>query len=164
MGRLGQYRTRARAEYPVSYADAVIMTAALRQDMFSQELRLLSERSRDFSWLAGLYYAHTGDTEAYRVTAQHIPANSNEPLDLSNSTITEQSQLGAFGEVRVRFLRRLTLALGARLERERYDSHTTVPVPGPFQAHSDQTLFAPSVSLFYEPGSGQMYYFSASRG
>jgi outer membrane receptor protein involved in Fe transport len=150
-------------EYPSSYNDAVITSAALRQDMFSQELRLLSKHDANPSWLAGLYYAHTGDTEAYRVTAQHIPANNDLPLDLANSTTTEQSQLGAFGEVRVRFLGRLTLAAGARIERERYDSQAPGP-PEAFVGHSDQTMLAPSLSLFYEADSNQVYYFSTSRG
>jgi outer membrane receptor protein involved in Fe transport len=160
-------------EYPKSYNDAVITSATLRQEMFSQELRLLSSRYDNPSWLAGLYYAHIGDTEAYRVTGQHIPLFGNQPLDTTNSTTTEQSQLGAFGEVRVRFLRHLTLAAGARLEREQYDSRTPgqvdpqlvgVPLPGPFLAHSDHTLLAPSLSLFYEAGGGQVYYLSTSRG
>jgi outer membrane receptor protein involved in Fe transport len=160
-------------EYPLNYNDAVITSVALRQSEFSQELRLLSSSDVNPSWLAGLYYAHIGDTEAYRVTGQHIPAFGNLPLDATNSTTTEQSQLGAFGELRVRFLGRLTLAAGARLEREQYDSRTTgqydpnpniPPGPGPFLAHSDHTLLAPSASLFYEAATGQVYYLSASRG
>ena len=159
-------------EYPTSYGDAVITTAALRQEMFSQELRLLSPRASNLNWIAGLYYAHTGDTEAYQVSAQHIPRFGDLPLDASNSTTTEQAQLAAFGEVRLRFLGRLTLAAGARLERERYDSRTpgqydpnpNIPGPGPFLLRSDHTLLAPSLSLFYEAGSGQVYYFSTARG
>lgn len=147
--------------YPASYRDAVITTAALRQSLFSQELRLLSPvTDHSLTWMAGAYYSRTSDTEAYRVTGQHIPILDDQPLDASNSTTTEQTQLGAFGEVHQRLLAQLTLAAGVRVEWQQYDSHAGPPL---FHATWSETLVAPTASLFYEAG-GALYNLTVSRG
>ncbi|HVH83357.1 MAG TPA: TonB-dependent receptor [Steroidobacteraceae bacterium] len=148
--------------FPSSYANAVVTYTRLRQDLFSQELRLRSAHSDSpLTWLAGLAYSNTRDTESYRVVGQYIPVLAG-PLDSSNSTTTAQHQLAGYGLVERLLLRHFTLSAGLRLEYDEYDSSSlAAPV---FQGTEHHTLVVPRLSLSYESGGHDVGYVSAARG
>lgn len=148
--------------YPASYANAVVTYTRLRQNLFSEELRLTSPHSdTPLTWLAGLAYSNTRDTEAYHVVGQYIPVLVG-PLDSTNSTTTAQNQLAGYGLVERLLLRHLTLSAGLRLEYDDYDSHSVAaPV---FRATEHQTLAVPRLSVSYESGGHDVWYLSAARG
>jgi len=157
--------------FPASYSDLVTTYTQLRQDMFSQELRLVSASRKDaLTWNAGLSYVNTHDTEAYRVVADFIP-NLNSPLDFPASTTTVPQRLAAYGQV-ARSFGRYTVRAALRIEHDWYESDTptTTGVPAlylpqlAFHGAASATLAIPALSLFYQPASDSLYYLSASKG
>jgi len=163
--------------YPVSYDNAVTTYTALRQNVFSQELRLTSpEADHPTSWTAGLSYYTTRDTETYHVVAQSIPLFHGSPLDKYNSTTATETRFAGFGLVSYRVARRWTLGAGLRVEHEQYDASQAVPetpitpitppvptVPGP-RASAGETVVAPKFSITYESDRQDQYYLLAARG
>jgi outer membrane receptor protein involved in Fe transport len=148
--------------YPSSYANAVVTYTRLRQNLFSEELRLTSPHSDSpLTWLAGLAYSNTRDSEAYHVVGQYIPLLGG-PLDSSNSTTTAQNQLAGYGLLERRVLQHFTLSAGLRLEYDEYDSRSlAAPV---FQGNEHGTLVVPRLSLSYESGRHDVWFVSAARG
>lgn len=148
--------------YPVTYSNAVTTYTALRQSVFSQEVRLTSPDSDSrSSWTAGVSYYRTRDSERYRVVAEKIPANNNLPLDAANSTGTVQTQFAGYGQVSHRISEHFTLSTGLRVEHEEYDSAQVV---NPIRASASETLVAPKFSLDYETGNRNLFYFLAAKG
>jgi len=147
--------------YPASYSNLVTTYTRLRQSMFSQELRLASPIDTAlFTWNAGISYADTRDTEAYRVTGQYVPILGG-PLDLSASTTTTPERLAAYGQLS-RTFGRFTLRAALRIEHEQYESST--PPPLAFQGSANATLGIPALSLFYMSDKETLYYVSAAKG
>jgi outer membrane receptor protein involved in Fe transport len=157
--------------FPVSYDNLVMTYTQLRQDMFSQELRLVSPiRSDALTWNAGISYVNTHATEAYRVVGDFIP-NLNSPLDFPASTTTIPQRLAAYGQV-ARTFGRFTARAALRVEHDWYESNTppTTGVPAAylpqlaFHATASTTLAIPAFSVFYQPGADSLYYVSVSKG
>src|SRR5262249_28363703 len=111
--------------------DLVTTYTQLRQNMFSQELRLVSPISDDgITWNAGISYLNTHDTEAYRVVSNFIPIFGS-PLDYPASTTTVPQRLAAYGQV-ARTFGRFTVRAAFRIEHDWYESDTpptTTTVP-----------------------------------
>jgi outer membrane receptor protein involved in Fe transport len=160
--------------FPVSYSNLVTTSTQLRQDMFSQELRLVSPIRKDaLTWNAGISYVNTHDTEAYRVVGDYIP-NLQGPLDLAASTTTIPQRLAAYGQL-ARTFGHYTVRAALRVEHDWYESDTPswsgipsppplVPFHGTFHASASETLAIPAFSLFYQPAVDSLYYASVSKG
>jgi outer membrane receptor for Fe3+-dicitrate len=155
--------------FPVSYSNLVATYTQLRQDMFSQELRLVSPiRKEALTWNAGISYVNTRDTEAYRVVGEFIP-RFGSPLDLAASTTTVPQRLAAFGQVS-RTFGRTTVRAALRIEHDQYESNTPPsvgipPYPLAFHGTASATLGIPAFSVFYTPeGEERLYYASVSKG
>src|SRR6266478_368646 len=147
--------------YPLSYSNAVTTYTAVRQNVFSQEVRLTSHDSGSrSSWTAGISYYRTRDTERHRVVAEFIP-RLDGPLDSSNSTTTVQTQFAGYGQVSHRITEHFTLSVGVRVEHEEYDSSQVVDV---MRARASETLSAPKFSLAYETDERSLLYFLAAKG
>lgn len=166
------------AAFPVSADNLVATDTALRQSVFSQELRLSSkEDGRPTTWTAGASFYRTRDIEAYHVTAAaiRIPVapgvEYSGPLDAYNSTPTVQTQLGVFGKLAQRLSQHFILEGGLRVERARYEAYQTepsVPVtsPGPplNEVSGHNTVWVPRASLTYESDRDHQFYLLAARG
>ena len=157
--------------YPVSYANAVTTLTALRQSVFSQELRL---SARDLTW--GLSYYRTHDTERYHVVGASIPLFGGAPLDASNTTTTVETRFAGFAEISKKVLSHFTFGVGLRLEHEKYEAAEaesaqtelapygiSQPSP-PLHADGHETIVAPKLTLLYQSGRHDHYYLIAARG
>ena len=169
----GGWGIPGKPAYPVSYDNAVTTFTALRQSVFSQELRLSAPAGDSpTNWTVGLSYYRTRDDEAYHVVAANIPRFGGLPLDASNSTATVETQLAAFGQLS-RTVDHFTFGAGLRVEHEDYDAAQALPVaimplppqPAPaMQAHDTETIAAPKFSLAYESDRHDQYYLLAAKG
>jgi hypothetical protein len=156
--------------YPLP-GNLVTTYTQLRQDMFSQELRLVSPIRRDaLTWNAGISYVNTHDTEAYRVVSDFIP-NLRSPLDFPASTTTVPQRLAAYGQV-ARTFGRFTVRAAFRIEHDWYESDTPPTAGSPalyvpqlaFHGTASATLGIPAFSFFYQPAADSLYYLTASKG
>ncbi len=165
------------AAFPYHPEDLVETDTALRQSVFSQELRLSSkDDGRRTTWTVGASYYRTRDLEEYHVTAANVTVQSpygtyTGPLDAYNSTPTVQTQYGLFGKLSDRLARHFILEAGLRLEHEAYEAYQTEPPlpvtsPGPplNQVSARNTVAAPRASLTYESDRDHQYYLLAARG
>ncbi|MBS0579173.1 MAG: TonB-dependent receptor [Proteobacteria bacterium] len=166
--------------FPTEPGNVVATTTALRQSVFSQEIRVSSpEDGSATTWTAGLSYYRTEDLEAYRVTAAaiRIPLAPGieyaGPLDAANSTPMLQTQLGLFARASHWLSQHFKLDGGLRLEREDYEAYQTEPVafvtvPAPptryHPASGRNTVAAPRLSLVYASDRDHQYYVLAARG
>ena len=147
--------------YPVSYDNLVTTYTRLRQNMFQQELRLVSPiREAGVTWNAGVAYVNTHDTEAYRVVGQYVPIVGG-PLDLPGSTTTVEDRFAFYGQLS-ETLRRITLRAALRVERDQYQASS--PPPLSFSGSAQATLAIPAFSVFYKAGTDSLYYVSTSKG
>jgi iron complex outermembrane recepter protein len=157
--------------YPVSYANAVTTSTALRQSVLSQELRL---STRDLTW--GVSYYRTHNIERYHVVGASIPLFNGAPLDASNATTTVQTRFAVFAEISKRIFPHFTAGAGLRVEHEKYDAAEdesaqtelapygiAQPSP-PLHANGHETIIAPKLTLLYQSGRHDRYYLLAARG
>jgi iron complex outermembrane receptor protein len=103
------------------YANAKADPVWLDQTVLSQELRLTSsDRTARLSWIAGASYIHARDEESEDIATSALADGG--ALNGKQLVDRVRSQVGAYAEVDLRLRQRLTASVGARVERDSYDS------------------------------------------
>jgi iron complex outermembrane receptor protein len=151
------------------YANAKADPVWLDQTVLSQELRLASsDRTARLSWIVGASYVH---------------AHYEESQDIANSALADggalngkqlvdrvRSQAGAYVEVDLRLQQRLTASVGARVERDSYDSFQQVEPISPlvgeqnFSISGAATPVTPRFNLAYQADANGLYYATVAKG
>ncbi len=177
----GGWQPAPYGAFPTSPDEVVTTYTALRQSVFSQELRLSSrEPAGGTTWIAGLSYYRTRDLEGYHVTGGAITIEPEPglfysgPLNAYNSTPTVQTQFGVFGKLSRPLSEHFILGAGMRVEHQEYEGHQTEPVwppvtppdavPPQNPVSGRNTLVAPRVSITYKSTQDEQYYLLAARG
>jgi outer membrane receptor protein involved in Fe transport len=134
-------------------------------ELFSQELRLVSNDTGAFEWLVGLYFS----SEKY----DEVGGLANDFVTFfAQDLVTEVDTYAAFGEVGYAFTDRLSLTAGARVSRYEVDSEITAqtidfltfqPIITTNNVDFNETDVSPRVALNYELDSASLYV-QASRG
>jgi iron complex outermembrane receptor protein len=151
------------------YANAKADPVWLDQTVLSQGLRLASsDRTARLSWIVGTSYVH---------------AHYDENQDIANSALADggalngkqlvnrfRSQLGAYVEVDLRLRQRLTASLGARIERDSYDSFQQVEAISSlvgeqnFSISGAATPVTPRFNLAYQSDANSLFYATLAKG
>lgn len=151
------------------YTNAKADPVWLDQTVLSQELRLASsDRTARLSWIVGASYVH---------------AHYEESQDIANSALADggalngkqlvdrvRSQVGAYVEVDLRLRQRLTASVGARVERDSYDSFQQVEPISPlvgeqnFSISGAATPVTPRFNLAYQADANSLYYATVAKG
>ena len=150
--------------------------ASIKQ--FTQELRLTSDASYDFRYVAGLYFYHREyDNDFFRIIDFYgvglAPAPGLVQSSLIKSEKTEQQSYAAFGQATWGITDNMRLSLGARYNYEKIEGKEEVSnVPGTIQEGTagtyvgDDTDSAWSWRIIgeYDLTSSAMVYASVARG
>jgi len=151
------------------YANAKADPVGLELNVLSQELRLASsDRTARLSWIVGASYIH---------------AHYEENQDIANSALADggalngkqrvdrvRSQVGAYVQVDLRLRQRLTASIGARVERDSYDSFQQVEPISPlvgeqnFSISGAATPVTPRFNLAYQADANSLYYATVAKG
>jgi outer membrane receptor protein involved in Fe transport len=165
--------------FPTSPDNLVATYTALRQSVFSQELRLSPDPHGGTTWTAGASFYKTRDLEGYHVTGQNVTVERAPnvfyvgPLDAYNSTPTVQTQFGLYGELTQKLAKHFGVDLGLRLEYEEYEGYQTEqvafitpsePVPPQNSVSGRNTVLVPRIKLTYTSTADEQYYLLAARG
>jgi len=124
-----------------------------KQRVFSQEVRLASaDSAAALTWVAGMLYSN----ERLRLVS-HVDA-----LDAREDTVTDRTQLAAFGQIDLKMTKHLTASAGVRIERVKSNSITQ----GPPVSHAEvaETWLAPRFEMSYEADGEDLYYLSVAKG
>src|SRR5690606_20065089 len=99
-------------------------TNTFAEEMFSEELRFVSNFDGPLNFVAGAYYRDRDLTMDRRLVLPEFPAVSTPPTDVGqlNLTQTESSQVSAFAEFTLSVTDRLRLIAGARYVDDTYTS------------------------------------------
>ena len=162
--------------------------AAVDAYTVTQELRL-SGKSRDFDWVAGLYYLHI-DTMSQN--GLKFPVGSvvpGAPFDVASDAHLKTDSYSAFGQAEWRFAPRFAFIAGARVIQEQKDYvfsqglyftqdsrqiEVGTPVPigpvftatgaVPFRNTRGETLWAGKLQLEFHPVDKLLLYAGVNRG
>jgi iron complex outermembrane receptor protein len=164
----------------------IISDPKVRDDQFTEEVRLTSPGDPRFTWTVGAFFLHGRraylQTVAFDATPgtflQFLGAHGN-PCCLpyaapfvrySNQHVTVDDE-AVFGEATYAFTRTLKLALGGRFSSESKAGHTEVfdtsgvdpaLASGPYAKRWNS--FTPKALLSFEPASNFLAYVSATNG
>ena len=119
--------------------------------LFNQEVRLSSKASQYFSWLAGLSYLSAMSRINGRIGPE---AATSTAIETARQQVDE---LAAFGEVSLALFPAITATAGLRA----FYSHIADErrgVPEAQQLRTKKTGLTPSLSLAWQPATGQNYY------
>jgi outer membrane receptor protein involved in Fe transport len=151
------------------YANATADPVLLDQTVLSQQLRLASsDRKARLSWIVGASYVH---------------AHYDENQDIANSALADggalngkqlvdrvRSQVGAYVDVDLRLGPRLTASVGARVERDSYESFQQVqPISSlvgeqEFSISGAATPVTPRFNLAFQADANSLYYATVAEG
>jgi len=148
------------------------------QRNWTQELRLQSnDETARFVWTAGLFYQHARETTRQRVYDPAVQASIGLPADFGAGYIYEEDprigvdeQVAAFGQVDIRLLDPLTLTIGLRYARAKFEGQAHYPetvVAGPeFDSTGSEVEHpvTPKVGLTYRFDRDNLVYFTAAKG
>ena len=159
----------AVSSYFDQYGDTVVSTGGfppsalafhfgLKQQMFSQELRLTSAApDATLTWVAGALFS--SDHTRHPETDTEVPSGIIDP---GNTLAIRHSQLAAFGQIGWRVSKRLTATAGLRIGRSRYDSATEAPAD--FSAQAADTWTTPRFVLSWQAAERNLLYLTAAQG
>jgi len=140
--------------------------AELKQNQFSQELRLTSPKGAFVDYVAGLFYFNTNvDTDS----TQLQPASSARLVNrLVNVTATTEN-LAAFGQANLNFTPDFRAIVGARVLKENYEAgkRRFDPVTGASDsaaAEKDDTAFLWRLGLQYDFSRDVNVFATVTRG
>lgn len=143
---------------------------------FSQELRLTSDESWAFKWIAGLYYSKDSIDLLQRLQSNDfLPLLTGLPPPIAawQDFSQETQSIAAFGQVEIPFGERVSLTGGLRYTHEEKDfaggSTFVVDAIGRIPlASTDDSIEADDVSgkvgLNFKPSAAWLLYVSASKG
>jgi iron complex outermembrane recepter protein len=141
---------------PPNRTYAVAWDAALKQEMFFQEVRLTSADSKSrLEWMAGTLYSHEH---------MHFPQREvqNGLTDFADAISVTKSQIAGFGQIALRITKRLTATAGVRIGRSNYGYDTQTP-PTSAGAAAD-TWVTPRFVLSYQMNEQDLLYLTAAKG
>jgi iron complex outermembrane receptor protein len=153
-------------------ANALVFDTDEKDRLFSQELRLASDSTGPFKWLAGLYFYRANQTERFTVPSGPDFAI----LPLRNVVRTDLMQLrttsyAAFTQLNYNFTERLALIVGARFTRDeksdkRTVSSTAIGSLQNYQVHPSKSwnAFTPAITVQYDFDRDAMLYASFKKG
>lgn len=141
-----------------------------RTRMFSQELRLTSDRNSRLQWILGGFYLKQDVDVTFRRTIDGLGAAKGYPSDLL-SLLTVQpltKELAVFGEGSYAFSDRLTATVGARWFQNtlRFASDRTgflEGVPTPLRRKTESSI-TPKFAISYEATENVRIYAQAAMG
>lgn len=170
----GGYGDPRGDEFPTSYADAGRQPASVRQEIFTQEVRLASDNPDAMvSWLVGAFYSHARQDDEVNVFSPALAAlNGLTPDDtlLYSASRAIDTQAAIFGQIDVRLTDKVTANIGLRAAWNRADikqysgGYYNDGVPPVSGAVKEETPLTPKLGLTYKPDERNMYYASISRG
>ena len=151
------------------YANAKADPVWLDQTVLSQELRLTSsDRTARLSWIAGASYVHAHYEERQDIATSALADGG--ALNGKQLVDRVRSQVGAYVEVDLRLRQRLTASVGARVERDSYDSFQQVePISSlvgeqNFSISGAATPVTPRFNLAYQADANSLYYATVAKG
>ena len=141
----------------------------LDQTVLSQELRLASlDRTARLSWIVGASYVHAHYKESQDIATSALADGG--ALNGKQLVDRVRSQVGAYGEVELRLRQRLRASVGARVERDSYDSFQQVePISSlvgeqNFSISGASTPVTPRFNLAYQADANSLYYATVAKG
>ena len=143
---------------PASPADALALPVDFTQRVFSQEIRLTSAKTRNsaLSWIAGAFYS----SERKRQASRLVPAGG--PVENSQTSVVDQSELEGFGQIGLQMTNRLTASGGLRVGRTVSDAVTEAPPI--FRPRVAETSVTPRFELLYQSAADSLWYLTAAKG
>ncbi len=151
------------------YANAKADPLWLDQTVLSQELRLASsDRTARLSWIVGASYVHAHYEESQDIATSALADGG--ALNGKQLVDRVRSQVGAYVEVDLRLRQRLTASVGARVERDSYDSFQQVePISSlvgeqNFSISGAATPVTPRFNLAYQADANNLYYATVAKG
>ena len=151
------------------YANAKADPVWLDQTVLSQELRLASsDRMARLSWIVGATYVHAHYEESQDIATSALADGG--ALNGKQLVDRVRSQAGAYVEVDLRLRQRLTVSVGARVERDSYDSFQQVePISSlvgeqNFSISGAATPVTPRFNLAYQADASSLYYATVAKG
>jgi outer membrane receptor protein involved in Fe transport len=146
--------------FPVdSHTDAAAWYSALHQRVFQEEVRLTSlDPNATFTWVAGTLFSSEHARGPDRFVAAGVP-------DAIDATVTDQTELAAFGQIALRVTKRLTASAGLRIGHSSYDSrYDSIPASPPFHAAAADTWMTPRFVLSHQVDAHNLLYLTAAKG
>ncbi len=151
------------------YANAKADPVWLDQTVLSQELRLASsDRTARLRWIVGASYVHAHYEESQDIATSALADGG--ALNGKQLVDRVRSQAGAYVEVDLRLRQRLTASVGARVERDSYDSFQQVePISSlvgqqNFSISGAATPVTPRFNLAYQADANSLYYATVAKG
>ena len=151
------------------YANAKADPVWLDQTVLSQELRVSSsDRTARLNWIVGASYIHAHYKENEDISTSALADGG--ALNGKQLVDRVRSQIGAYLEVDLRLLKRLTASVGARVERDSYDSFQQVePISSlvgeqNFSISGAATPVTPRFNLAYQADANSLYYATVAKG
>jgi TonB dependent receptor len=136
---------------PASPAVAAAAYFGLEQQMYTGEVRLTStDPDASLTWVAGTF-----------ASREHAHLSERDPDSITEATVTDQSQLMAFGQIDLKLTRRLTASIGSRVGRSRYESFNELL---PFRARASDTWMAPRFGLSWQGDEHGLFYLTVAKG
>ncbi len=152
----------------------------LKNERFSNEVRLTSKSGSRFSWIVGAFYendrtstlsnSHINDyenTPSYASVAAYLPA----PTDVyfRQAVTYDRSQIAVFGEFSYEITDQLTATIGGRYFKAHNNGHiyTEIPEALPIEdslLHAPQNGETPKVELSYKLSPTALFYALYSEG
>jgi len=151
------------------YANAKADPVWLDQTVLSQEFRLASsDQTARLSWIVGASYVHAHYEESQDIATSALADGG--ALNGKQLVDRVRSQIGAYAEVDLRLLQRLTASVGVRVERDSYDSLQRVePISAlvgeqNFSINGAATPVTPRFNLAYQAHPNSLYYATVTKG
>jgi outer membrane receptor protein involved in Fe transport len=138
-----------------------------RANVFSEEIRVASNKGQNFNWVAGAYLAHEKLNEKFYSDFQDVWGAA------ARTTYSQQADTYAiFGQSDTRLARPLKLVTGLRYEREerKLEDFSTSwvgaasPLTGPASRSQSSNALTGKLGLEYELAKNALLYASISRG
>ena len=135
----------------LTFRDVSTSTIAQEQDLFTQEIRLESDRDTDVRWNAGIFYLNK-DNDGAALRTFPVPTAIGVFPEAQNTRFSvEEESFSLFGNVDWDVNDRLTVDVGGRLHYteaslDRSKTSFVIPIPDAVQSsESEGWYFSPSV-------------------
>ncbi len=139
------------ADLDLTFRDVSTSTIAQEQDLFTQEIRLESDRDKDVRWNAGIFYLNK-DNDGAALRTFPVPTMFGVFPETQNTRFSvEEESFSLFGNVDWDVNDRLTVDVGGRLQYteaslDRSKTSFVIPIPDALQSsESEGGYFSPSV-------------------
>jgi iron complex outermembrane receptor protein len=162
------------AVYPSSYADAGTQPNETAQQIFTQEIRVVSpDPTARLTWVGGLFYSRRQQHESSYSYSPVVAGELGEPADeslLSLGTKAIDTQTAAFGQIDYRILDGLKVTAGVRAAETKETFITAsggifnAGVPALVGDSASQKPVTPKFGISYQADPQDLYYLSIAKG